>query len=135
MIRQLLATHPNDLKYVVKHYPLSSHRFARKGAMAVLAARKQGKYWEFHRELLKHYRDLNNEKIMEIAKNLGLDMEQFKKDLQSPASRELIRSDVENAMKIGVQGTPSVFLNGKRIQNRKLSQLSKFIQQELNPSN
>ncbi len=99
--------------------------------MAALAAEKQGQYWQFHSELLKNHSVIDNEKIMEIAEDLGLDMARFQQDLQSPASRELIRSDVENARKIGVHSTPSVFLNGKRINNRELSRLAEFIQQEL----
>ncbi|MCP3889913.1 MAG: thioredoxin domain-containing protein, partial [Desulfobulbaceae bacterium] len=84
----MLDTYPNDVKYVIKHYPLSNHHFAHKGAMAALAAEKQDQYWQFHSELLKNYSVLNNEKIMEIAENLGLDMARFQQDLQSPASRE-----------------------------------------------
>ena len=99
--------------------------------MAALAAGKQGKFWEFHTRLLENHDNLNEEKIVEIAKELGLDMDRFMKDRQSEASRRLIEEDIENGRKVGVTGTPSVFLNGKRIPNRDLGKLPQLIIREL----
>jgi protein-disulfide isomerase len=113
----LLDQFPNDLNYVIKHFPLSNHQFAHKGAMAALAAGKQGKFWEFHSQLLENHKQVNDEKIIEIAAGLQLDMDQFNRDRNSAASRELIKADIENGRRVGVRGTPSVFMNGKRIKN------------------
>ena len=131
LIQQVLNVYPNDLKYVVKNFPLPSHRHAYKSAVAALAANEQGKYWEFHEELLKNHRSINDQKITSIAENLKLDMTRFTKDLESAKSRATINEDVQNGRNIGVRGTPSVFLNGKRIQNRDLANLSKIIKAEL----
>lgn len=111
----MLEQFPDDVNYVVKHFPLSSHKFAHQGAMAALAAGKQGKFWEFHGRLLENHMQVNDEKLLEIAGALGLDMDRFNRDRQSPSSRQLIREDVENGRKVGVRGTPSLFMNGKRI--------------------
>jgi protein-disulfide isomerase len=113
----LLDQFPNDLNYVIKHFPLSNHPFAHQGAMAALAAGKQGKFWEFHSQLLENHNQLNDEKIVEIAAGLQLDMEQFNRDRNSASVRELIEADIENGRKVGVRGTPSLFMNGKRIKN------------------
>ena len=98
--------------------------------MASLAAGKQGKFWEFHGKLLENHSNLNEKKIVEIAEELGLDMEQFHKDRQLPSSQKLIDEDLANGEKIGVRGTPAVFLNGKRVQNKDLGKLPQLIRKE-----
>jgi protein-disulfide isomerase len=131
LIQQVLDRHPDDVKYVVKHFPLTSHRFAHKGSMAALAANNQGKYWEFHGKLLENHNRLNDEKILEIATALELDMERFQSDLDSQASRRLIQEDVTHGRESGVEGTPTVYMNGKKIKNRKLGSLMKLVEEEL----
>jgi protein-disulfide isomerase len=127
----LLEKFPNDLNVVIKHFPLSNHRFAHPSAMAALAAGNQGKFWEFHRQLLANHNQINDQKILEIAGGMALNMDQFNQDRQSASNRQLIQEDIENGRKIGVRGTPSVFLNGKRINNQDLGTLSELIQREL----
>lgn len=125
----MLELFPKDLNYVIKHFPLSNHKFAHQGAMAVLAAGKQGKFWQFHSQLLENHQQVNDEKILEIAAALELNMDQFNQDRISESGRQLIKADVENGRKIGVRGTPSVFMNGKRIKNPGL--LPALIRREL----
>lgn len=127
----MLETYPADVNYVVKHYPLPNHKFASQGAMAALAAGNQGKFWEFHGQLLKNYKVVNEEKILEIAQGLGLNMEQFATDRTSPALRQIIREDTMEGRNIGVRGTPAVFINGKRIDNRNLRNFAELIRREL----
>jgi protein-disulfide isomerase len=116
-IQQVLEQFPNQVNYVIKHFPLSSHPFAQQGALAAVAAGRQGQFWAFHSQLLDNHNQVSEEKIVEIAGGLGLNMEQFNQDRSLPSSRELIAADVENGRRIGVRGTPSLFLNGKRIKN------------------
>ena len=127
----MLEKHSDNVKYVVKHFPLSGHQFAHKAAMGALSSNNQGKFWEFHEKLLKNFEDLNDEKIKGIAQELDLDMERFDRDMQSEDNRRIIKEDIENGDRIGVDGTPSVFLNGKRIKNRDLSQLPVIIERVL----
>ncbi len=126
----MLEKFPDDVSYVIKHFPLSNHQFAHQGAMAALAAGNQGKFWEFHSLLLENHKQVNDEKILEIAEGMGLNMDQFNQDRQSASNRRLIQEDIENAKKIGVRGTPSVFMNGKRINNRELGSLPELIMRE-----
>ena len=74
---------------------------------------------------------LNEEKIIEIANELELNMDQFSKDRNLEASRQLIREDTEDGKRVGVRGTPSLFLNGKRVNNKQLGSLPKLITKEL----
>jgi protein-disulfide isomerase len=127
----LLEKYPNDVKLVVKHFPLPSHKFARPAAIAALAAHKQGKFWEFHVKLLENYRSLNDKKIEEIAIELKLDMEKFTADQKSPDISALIARDIQNGKAIGVRGTPTIFLNGKRVKNRSMQGFQQMIEAEL----
>ena len=129
--QQVLDKYPNNVKLVVKNFPLSSHKFARKAATAALAANVQGKFWEFHSQLFKNYKVINDAKIQEIAKNLGLDMEKFNKDLQSPTIKRLIARDVRNGRQIGVRGTPTIYINGKALKIRSLPGIFQVIDAEL----
>lgn len=128
---QLLDIYPDDLNYAIKHFPLSSHPLANQGAAASLAAGNQGKFWEFHGLLLENHDQLSEEKITEIATGLNLDMEKFNRDRASEQIQKIIAEDVANGRQVGVTGTPSVFLNGKRIQNRQIGNLPALISREL----
>lgn len=127
----MLDKFPDNVKLVVKHFPLANHKYARKAAAAALAANTQGKFWEFHSQLFKNYKVINDAKIQEIAKGLSLDMEKFNKDMQSPAIKKLIERDIGNGRKIGVRGTPTIFINGKILRNRSLPGTYRMIEAEL----
>ena len=129
--QQVLDKYPNDVKLVVKNFPLPNHKFARKAATAALAANVQGKFWEFHSQLFKNYKVINDAKIQEIAKELGLDMEKFNKDMQSPTIKRLIARDVSNGRQIGVRGTPTIYINGNALKNRSLPGIYQVIEAEL----
>jgi protein-disulfide isomerase len=61
---------PSTVKVVYKNFPLRSHKYAITAAVAALAAGRQGKFWEFHDELYKIYKQINDQKILEIAQKL-----------------------------------------------------------------
>jgi len=121
----------DEVKLVVKNYPLNNHKFAKKAAQAALAAKEQGKFWEFHHKLFQNYQSINDAKIQDIARELNLDMEKFNKDMKSKAVQYIINRDVQNGRKIGVRGTPTVYINGKRMNDRKLSGFTEMIEAEL----
>ena len=127
----MLEKYPKDVKLVTKHFPLPNHTGALPGAQASLAAGRQGKYWEFHEEIFKDFRDLNDNKLVEIAKTLGLDVEKFNKDRKDPAIQALIDGDVNEGRQAGVRGTPTIFINGIRLQNRSLEGFQELIDKAL----
>ena len=127
----MLDKYPDQVKLVVKHFPLQSHKYARKASKAALAANEQGKFLEFHRRLFENYNVLNDDKIQDIAKELDLDMEKFNKDTTSSVFQNLINRDVRNGKKIGVRGTPTIFINGKLLKNRSLQGFIRIIEMEL----
>jgi protein-disulfide isomerase len=127
----VLDKYPENVKLVVKHFPLANHKYAHKAATAALAANVQGKFWEFHNKLFNNYDVINDAKIQDIAKELGIDMEKFNKDMQSPAIKSLIARDMNNGRQIGIRGTPTVFINGKTLKNRSLQGIYQVIEAEL----
>ncbi len=128
----MLDKYPKEVKIVFKNFPLGMHKFARKAAAAALAAHSQKKFWEFHEKLLENYQKLNDAKILEIAKELGLDMEKFNKERNDPAIQNLITRDVKDGMQAGVRGIPAVFINGKVLKNRNFQGFQKIIDTQLN---
>lgn len=110
--------------------PLNYHKFADPAARASMAAHKQGKFWEFHDELFLT-KPLNNDAINNIAVKLGLDIEQFNKDMSSPEIKQQIQKDLLDAQKAGVTGTPTIFINGKKLKNRSPQGFQALIDAEL----
>jgi protein-disulfide isomerase len=131
VLEQVLETYPDDVKIVFKNFPLRNHKFAMKASIAALAAESQGKFWEFHDLLFKNYNKLNDQKISEIALELGLDQTEFNKKMKDPKITAMIRQDVREGTKAGVRGTPTIFINGRRLNNRSLKGFQATIDREL----
>jgi protein-disulfide isomerase len=131
LLEQVLDKYPKEVKLVFKNYPIKSHKFARKAALAALSAGKEGKFWEFHDKVFENFNRLGDAKIRDIAVEIGLDMDKFEKGLASPDSLELIRRDVQDARNAGVRGTPTIFINGRRLENRSLAGFQAVIDAEL----
>ena len=114
-----------------KNFPIRSHKFAFKAAVAAMAAGNQGKFWEFHDELYKNYNKLNDQKIEEIAKMLQLDESEFRDQQNNPEIVAHIRKDYEEGIQLGIRGIPTVFINGKKIRDRSMKNLESEINKEL----
>jgi protein-disulfide isomerase len=131
VLEQVLEKNPNDVKLVYKNFPLRNHKFARPAAIAALAAGKQGKFWEFHDLIFKNYNRLSAKKFQEIAQELNLDMEKFEKDQKDPEILALIARDMSEGAKVGVRGTPTLFINGRLLKNRSLAGFQAAVDKEL----
>ncbi len=106
------------------------HQHARKASAAAFAANKQGKYWEYSELLFKNHASITDAKIQEIAKQLGLDLAKFNRDLTEPAIQRLIDRDMQEAYQAEVMGTPTVFVNGKVVKNIG-AEMIQMIEEEL----
>jgi protein-disulfide isomerase len=127
----LLEKYPSEVKLVHKNFPIRSHKFAFKAAMAALAADRQGKFWEFHDELYKNYNRLNDQKFEEIARQLGLNETEFKDQQKNPEFAARIRRDYEEGIRLRIRGVPTVFINGRKMRDRDMKSLEAAINQEL----
>ena len=132
LFEQVLDTYPESVKVVFKHYPLSFHKKALPAALASLAAAEQGKFWEYHDELFFNQSSLSNQKYREIARDIGLNQEKFNKDFLRPSLRKKVEQDLADGKKAGVTGTPTIFINGRRVKKRNFASFKEMIDQELN---
>ena len=113
-INATLKAYPNDVRLIFKQYPLDSHPEAAISAAASLAAHRQGKFWPMHDVMFANRPKLSRQSILAWAKEIGLDMNRFTADLDSDAIRKDVLRDQADGDKAGVEGTPTVFLNGQR---------------------
>lgn len=116
---------------VFKNFPLRSHKFADEAARAALAAHKQGKFWEYHEKIFENYRSLSEAKLQKFANDLQLDMNKFNQDMNSSEVLNIIKRDINEGIKAGVRGTPSIFINGKLLENRSIQGFEEKIRAEL----
>ena len=119
------------MKLVFKNFPLRNHKFAWPAAIAALAASKQGKFWELHDQLYENYNRLSDQKIREIAQQVGLDMEKFDKDMNDPKLKAMVERDFQEGARAGVRGIPTIFVNGRQLKNRSFQGFQAAIEKEL----
>ena len=128
VLEQVLEKYPREVKLVIKHYPLPSHRFAEKAAVAALAANKQGKFWEFHHKLFKNQANLNDAKMQEIAKELGLNIDQFNQDLNDRRLKSHVERDISQARQADIRGVPALFVNGKLLTKSSFQDIQQAVE-------
>ena len=110
-----LKAYPNDVRLIFKQYPLVElHPAAAISAAAALAAHQQGKFWQMHDVMFANRARLSRQSILGWAKDIGLDMLRFMADLDSDAIKKAVLRDQADGDKAGVEGTPTVFVNGQR---------------------
>ena len=127
----MIEKYPKDVRIVFKHFPIRSHQYSEKAARASVAADRQGKFWEFHDKLFDNYKNLNDVKIYEFIRDLKLDRDRFEKDWKDPAVDAKVESDHSDGKNAGVRGTPTVFINGRRLRKRSIESFSALIDDEL----
>lgn len=137
LVREVTKAFPNDMRLVYRHFPLqAAHPKAMIAAQASEAAGKQGKFWEMHDLLFdKHGEWTVSEDVEKLfdsyATNLGLSKEQFQKDISEASIREKINADYVSAVKFGVNGTPTFYLNGKHIIPKSLDEFKSLVQEAI----
>lgn len=127
----MLDKYPQTLKIAFKNLPLTSiHKMAMPAALAALAANNQGKFWEMHDAIFAMKAKITADKLNEAAREIGLDLEKFNADRNSEKLRKKLAKDMEDAKAVQVSGTPTLFLNGRRVQDRSLNALQRMIEEE-----
>ena len=127
----MLEKYPLQVKLVFKSFPLTKHKFAKKAAVAAFAARRQGKFWEYHDLLFENIDTLSDQKFRQIARELGLDLERFEKDINDLKIVARINQDIRLGAHMGVRGTPTVFINGRVSRARTLEALEAAVKDAL----
>ncbi len=115
-LEAVLKAYPKDVKLIYKQFPLDNHSQARIAAQASLAAHAQGKFWLLHDRMYGKSREINRANILAWAQEFGLDIPKFTAAMDSPAIKQAVDRDLAEGERIGVEGTPSLFVNGKKYQ-------------------
>jgi len=129
ILHQVLDKYPNDVKLVYKLCP--NHDFSKEAIEAAYAAWDQGKFWEYHDKLFYNQLVLNKPKFTAIAEELHLDLKRFNKKMKDPAIQKLIDRDWADVSRLGIRGTPTVYINGKVLNDRSLQGFQTAIEGEL----
>lgn len=132
ILRNVLDQFPDKVNLIFKHFPAKDHSYAEKAALASLAAYKQGKFLEIAANLYENYKKFEDNTIEQAAEHVGLDMALFKKEMESESVKRILAEDIEMAGRVMIPGVPAVFINGKKVNNRFLPNLSEMVGAELN---
>lgn len=109
------ATYGDKVRIVFKDYPLPNHPQAPKAAEAAHCAGEQGKYWEMHDRIFAQQQTMDVPALKQHAVTLALDTDKFNACLDSGKFAAAISEDMELGTKLGVQSTPTIFINGRPV--------------------
>ena len=131
-LAQINQTYGDKARVVFKHLPLRIHPDAPGAAAAAEAAHRQGKFWEMHDKIFANQRDLKPETFRGYAKEMGLDLVKYDKDVASPDVKKRVEADSQEADKLGVSGTPAFFINGRYLSGAQpFESFKRIIDEEL----
>ena len=114
-LERLVKEFGDKIRIVARDFPLDQHAEAFKAAEAAEAAREQGKYWEYIHVLMQNQSALAVENLKTYACEVGLDPDRFDAALDSGKFAPLVQRDIDDGIKLGLKGTPSLFINGRRV--------------------
>lgn len=113
VVRAIQQQLGDQLRFVYRNFPLTEiHPHTLHAALAAEAAAAQGKFWEMHDYIFHHQHTLEDSDLEQFAEAVGLDMQQFARDMAGQRALARIEEDVEGGERSGVQGTPTFFING-----------------------
>jgi protein-disulfide isomerase len=125
-INQLQHDYNPRLRVVFHHFPLVNHQHAREAAWAAEAAGLQGKFWQMH-DMIYHEQDVWSKSLdarvlfQAYAGYIGLNVERFKKDMESPQVKERVDADQKQGTSLGIKNTPTIFINNHEIDPKQLN--------------
>ena len=134
-VKKIMAANPGKIKLVLRYAPF--HDGADNFVKMLEAARMQGKYWETLDVMFKsqgiwaNHGQYQPEKLWDVIPRAGVDVEQIRKDMHSPAIAKIIEQDMADVKALNVQKTPGYFVNGKPLQTFGYKQLHQLIKSEL----
>lgn len=138
-VQQIRNTYPNEVLLIYRHFPLSQHRNAKKATTVSEAAGEEGKFWPMHDKLFETQSQWENlpdatDFFVNLAKQLGLDEQKVKAALQNDLYKQKIDEDVSEGISLGVNSTPTFFLNGHKMDLRTFNDIRAALDQELQKS-
>ncbi|AKF82695.1 Thioredoxin [Myxococcus fulvus] len=134
-VDQVFKEYDGKVKLVFRQFPLDFHKEAQKAAEASLCAADQNKFWEMHDKLFASQSALQVENLKKYAGELQLDQAKFDKCLDSGEKATIVKTDMADAQKVGVSGTPAFFINGVMLSGAQpFEEFKSIIDAELKPT-
>jgi protein-disulfide isomerase len=119
VIDKVVESRKNEVRFAYKFYVLGKFPNSENAARAAIAAGKQGKFWEMHHAIFANQQHLDQQGLDSLAKDLGLDVSRLHADMQSPETSERITKDKKLGEDLKIEGTPSIFINGRQFDGRQ----------------
>ena len=131
-LKQLVTEYDGKVRLVIKNVPYQERKYAIDAALASLAAQEQGKYWEMHERLIDRSPEFARESLVAYARDLGLDVKQFTRSMDSAANGKSLERDLKLGDTLRVYETPTFFINGIPMTGGgSLDDFAKLIDEEL----
>jgi protein-disulfide isomerase len=115
ILTKIYAQYATDARFVFKFMPLPGHPHGEISARAGFAAHRQGRFWEMHDKMFKNQSHLEETNLMDYAKELGLDLEKFRTDMNGAEATDRLAKDKKLANDLNVGGTPTIYINGRLV--------------------
>lgn len=132
VLKKVIGEFGTDVRLVVRDYPLEKiHDNAFKAAVAAGAAEKQGKFFEYIELLYNNQEALDSESLAAYADQAGLNLSRFQRDINDPQLAAEVRKDIADGESYGVDGTPSIYVNGYKVRTLSASSFRKAIKRAL----
>jgi protein-disulfide isomerase len=130
-VDSIMNKYSDKISFTYRNFPLPQHQFANQTAQAFEAANEQGKAWEMYTYLFDHQVSLSDLTIYEAAKQLGLDEEKFRKAITSNSYKEKIARDIKDGEVLGINSTPTFYLNGQKLDLSAPDDLIKAVEEKI----
>ena len=117
IVEPLLQKYGSQIRYEFKQFPLSMHQYGLLAAQASECAADEGKFWQFVDMDYKNQPQLNKDTLYKWADQLGLNKDHFDRCLRSGIKKAVVMADENQGISLGVQGTPTFFVNGKQVES------------------
>src|SRR3989344_1201874 len=136
IVRQVMDNFSDKVVFVYRHFPLSQHKNAELAAITAEAAGQQGKFWEMHDDIFNNQKEWSEnsnakELFIKYAGNIGLNVEQFKLDIEIKELKDKVKRDLNSGISAGVNSTPTFFLNAKKVSPTSYEDFKNIIEQSI----
>lgn len=121
-----------DVAFYYRNFPLSIHKNSFISAEAAECANEQGKFWEYHDVLFDNQNNLDEESLKKYAKDIRLNEEEFNLCLDSEKYKSDIEKDIKDGKSLNIQGTPTFFINGRKVLGANKIKIMEIIEEEIN---
>ena len=135
-VKKLRADYPDQVQFIYRHFPLPPHTYGKEAATLAEAAGEQGKFWEMHSKIFEtqtQWSELADVKpfFLGLAKQLGLGEDKVKQAMETNAFKSKIDDDLAEGRNLGVNSTPTFFVNGRKLNLRSFEDLNTVVAEEL----